>query len=246
MRGKQVFYMFLLLMNIVFGHISVEAQRIVFDRGKSNTQSIIITNNDGFEPYLAQIWIEDENKKRIDFPIVALPFLQRIEARRSHQVRISSIGDESELAKDRETLFYFNVLGIPPKGQVQSAAGIQLYVQYKIKLFYRPVGLQEYKKDNGWIEDAIITRYKKHIVIDNKSPYYLSLSGYFNGEMKKEPLSPNKAELMIRPYSQEKMDIAVGPSFMIMYTTDIGRLSQRQYICPQIGMACKIKESIKN
>lgn len=231
-------FVLILLGNIVFGHVSVEAQRIVFDRNKSNTQSIVITNNDSLKPFLAQIWIEDEYKNQVDFPIVALPFLQRVEPRRSYQVRVSSIGDETSLAKDRETLFYFNLLGVPPKEEVKSAGGVQLYVQYRIKLFYRPIGLKQYEISNGWIEDVAITRYKSTTQIDNQSPYYVSVSGYLNGETPKGSKHFNDLDLIIRPFSQKNVDVTLDKHFSLMYTTDIGRTQEKYYTCPKINTVC--------
>lgn len=227
-------------MNIALAHVSVDAQRIVFDRSKATSKSVVIRNHDVAKPYLAQIWIEDELENRVDFPIVALPFLQRIEAKGSHQIRISSIGDESSLAKDRETLFYFNLLGVPPKTDVDADAMVQMFFQYHIKLFYRPLGLQAYKQDNGWINDAKIQRESQQLIIENPTPYYLSIAGYANGGEQKNTQKFQKLELMIKPYAIERVNISVGRLFTILYITDIGKESLREYSCNKENTLCQL------
>lgn len=228
------------LVNIAFAHVSVDAQRIVFDRSKATSKSVVIRNHDVTKPYLAQIWIEDELENRVDFPIVALPFLQRIEAKGSHQVRISSIGDESSLAKDRETLFYFNLLGVPPKTDVDADAMVQMFFQYHIKLFYRPAGLQVYKRDNGWINDAKIQRENQQITIENPTPYYLSIAGYADGGGHKDTRNFISEELLIKPYSVARMKAEVGRVFTILYATDIGKETLREYSCHENNNSCQL------
>ncbi len=229
------------LLSIALAHVSVDAQRIVFDRSKATSKSVVIRNHDTVKPYLAQIWIEDELDNRVDFPIVALPFLQRIEAKGSHQVRISSIGDESSLAKDRETLFYFNLLGVPPKTDVDAEAMVQMFFQYHIKLFYRPVGLQTYQRDNGWINDAIIKQNNQQLIIENPTPYYLSIGGYVSGWGEKDASKlTTTEELLVKPYSTENMAVALGKKFTILYTTDIGKKTLREYSCDGSNTPCQL------
>ncbi|MBO1928634.1 fimbria/pilus periplasmic chaperone [Providencia rettgeri] len=43
---------------------------------------------------------------------------------------------QNTLPTDRESLLYFNVLGIPPQGKEANA--VQFTIQSRLKLFYRP------------------------------------------------------------------------------------------------------------
>lgn len=56
----------------------------------------------------------------------------------------------SALPKDRESVFWFNVLEVPPKPDAAKAANqslLQLAFRTRIKLFYRPEGLSGISSD---------------------------------------------------------------------------------------------------
>ncbi|TOL40502.1 molecular chaperone, partial [Vibrio parahaemolyticus] len=64
------------------------------------------------------------------------PPVQRVEPEKSSQVRIEALPEISQLPQDRESVYYFNLREIPPKSDKPNV--LQLALQSKIKLFYRP------------------------------------------------------------------------------------------------------------
>ncbi|MGT3194634.1 fimbrial biogenesis chaperone, partial [Yersinia enterocolitica] len=85
----------------------------------------------------AQAWIENEKHEKITTgPIVVTPPVQRLEPGEKSMVRLSSTPEINKLPQDRESLFYFNLREIPPKSE--KANVLQIALQTKIKLFYRP------------------------------------------------------------------------------------------------------------
>ena len=143
-----------LLVNISFAQLSFDRSRVIFDAGKKSSQSVVVTNSSADAPYLAQTWIENDSGEKIISPLAALPILQRINPKQEKQIKINFMGSESELASDRETMFFMNVLGVPPKGD-ESKNQISIVIQSKMKLFYRPKGLPTYV-NNGWIEEVVV------------------------------------------------------------------------------------------
>lgn len=60
------------------------------------------------------------------------------------------------LPQDRESLFYFNLREIPPKSSKPNT--LQLALQTRIKLFYRPAPLAVNPNDKPWQEKVTLTR----------------------------------------------------------------------------------------
>ncbi len=69
-----------------------------------------------------------------------MPLLQRVEANQKKQVRISLSKNDVKIPNNQESLFYFNVLGIPPKTKLENA--VEIVIQSRFKLFYRPSELK--------------------------------------------------------------------------------------------------------
>lgn len=79
----------------------------------AETVAITLNNDDKTTPFLAQSWVTDADGVRTD-ALIALPPLQRIDAGQKSQVRITQVrGLTDKLPQDRETLFWFNVRGVP-------------------------------------------------------------------------------------------------------------------------------------
>lgn len=94
--------------------VNVDRTRIIMDASQK-TVAITLNNDDKTTPFLAQSWVTDADGVRTD-ALMALPPLQRIDAGQKSQVRITQVrGLTDKLPQDRETLFWFNVRGVPPK-----------------------------------------------------------------------------------------------------------------------------------
>ncbi|ECP4390145.1 fimbria/pilus periplasmic chaperone, partial [Salmonella enterica] len=115
--------------------VNVDRTRIIMD-ATQKTVAITLNNDDKTTPFLAQSWVTDADGVRTD-ALMALPPLQRIDAGQKSQVRITQVrGLTDRLPQDRETLFWFNVRGVPPKPGEDNV--LQLAMQSQLKLFYRP------------------------------------------------------------------------------------------------------------
>jgi chaperone protein EcpD len=90
-------------------------------------------------------------------------------------VRIIFTG--ATLPQDRESLYWFNMLEVPPKPTKMIEAGsnlLQLAFRTRIKLFYRPANL-EYSV----LESYKKIRFKRNgntLNVKNDSPYFITLS----------------------------------------------------------------------
>lgn len=191
---------------------------------KKSSQSVVVTNSSADAPYLAQTWIENDSGEKIISPLAALPILQRINPKQEKQIKINFMGSESELASDRETMFFMNVLGVPPKGD-ESKNQISIVIQSKMKLFYRPKGLPTYE-NNGWIEEVIVKKANNSVVLENPTAYYsviYALTDSRNRTVEKE--------INLKPFSNEVVNVQVGSNFTMMFIDDYGASVKMNYIC---------------
>ncbi|MDR8729165.1 fimbria/pilus periplasmic chaperone [Burkholderia pseudomultivorans] len=166
-----------------FAHASVtlSGTRIVFDaREKEVTLQM---SNDGKRPALVQTWIDTGDERAspesLDVPFVIAPSIFRIEAGKGQTLRIMHTGEP--LPTDKESLFWLNVLDVPPKATVDPDANrLQLAFRTRVKLMYRPSGLPGEALDApSQLKWRIVARADRQAVLEaiNPTPYVVNLSG---------------------------------------------------------------------
>ena len=98
-------------------------------------------NNEAQRPALVQLWIDDGDQdtppEEAKAPFVMTPPLLRMDAGTRQAVRIRFTGPSQP--GDRESLYWLNVLEIPPSSAEEDR--LDLAFRSRIKLFYRPAGL---------------------------------------------------------------------------------------------------------
>lgn len=222
------------LLNISFAQIAINKTRVIIDRDVSATEVLVLENKSSSAPYLAQSWIEDQSGNKIKSGLVVLPILQRLDAGKSSQVKVDAVGNMDFLPQDRETLLYFNVLGVPPKNDTGTNRA-DIVIQSQIKLFYRPKGLQKYGVHNGWVNDLKVSRAGNSITFENPTPYNTIFFGYTgrNGKMIRE-------EMIIKPFSSISRQLSLGNSPSFHFINDFGSSQKVTFQCPSSGQ-CTLK-----
>ena len=102
-------------------------------------------NNDSRAPSLVQVWMDDGNvdAKPGDSkaPFVITPPIFRMDAGKSQTLRVMYSGQA--LPQDRESVYWLNVLALPPKADARPDANtLQFAYRTRIKVFVRPPKLQ--------------------------------------------------------------------------------------------------------
>jgi chaperone protein EcpD len=159
-------------------------------------------SNGGPSPVLLQSWIDngdaDAKPAAIKVPFVLTPPMNRVEPSKGQTLRISYAG--GSLPMDKESVFWLNVLEVPAKTQAKVTENrLQMAFRSRIKLFYRPAGLQgnanEAAKALTWNSQG------NRVQASNPTPYYVSLVN----------LSVNGKKLdhaMVAPRSTMTLDLA--------------------------------------
>ncbi|MVF05651.1 fimbria/pilus periplasmic chaperone [Serratia marcescens] len=215
--------------------IALDRTRVVFNGGDKST-SLSVSNENKQLPYLAQGWVEDAQGNKITTPLTVLPPLQRLEPGAKSQIKVQALPAANLLAQDRETLFYFNLREIPPKSEKPNT--LQLALQTRIKLFYRPKALSSTEGAAPWQEQLTLTKMGDKYQVNNPTPYYITIVDASNkpGAVSAKGFEP----VMVAPKGKEMLNVgvsALGNAPVLTYVNDYGGRPQLQFNCS--GVECK-------
>lgn len=182
--------------------VQLGATRVIYHSDDKNVS--IQVNNPGKDPVLLQSWIDDGDAQlspeKINVPFVLTPPLTRVNGGEGQTLRLAFVG--TALPPDRESVYWLNVLEIPPVAG-KSSNNIQVAFRSRIKIFYRPASLS----DKGAQEAPAQLQWNKqnnHITITNPTPYYVSIleiSAAQNGQQISVPAD------MVAPKSSASFEI---------------------------------------
>ncbi len=124
--------------------IVIDTTRVVYPAARREV-TVSIRNN-GQSPSLVQAWLDagDANSKPDEsaVPFVLTPPLFRLDPTKSQSLRL--VYTREPLPADRESVFWLNVLDVPPRAATNPERPNQLEMAFKhrLKLFFRPAGLK--------------------------------------------------------------------------------------------------------
>ncbi len=160
--------------------VLIAGTRVVFPA--QDGEVTVRLTNDNAHPALVEAWIDNGDPKstpdKVNVPFLITPPLFRMEAHKDQSLRI--ISTPAPLPTDRESLFWLNVLEIPPKPSGEEAAGknlLQFAVRSRLKLFYRPAQLtgdaQKAPEEVTWKAVADGDGYA--LEVRNPTPYHVTI-----------------------------------------------------------------------
>lgn len=209
--------------------IALDRTRVVFD-GSQNSVSLSVSNQNKQLPYLAQGWIEDEQGNKIQSPLTVLPPVQRIEPGKPSQVKIQALPAVKQLKQDRETVFYFNLREIPPKSNKPNT--LQIALQTRIKLFYRPPAIAMDKNGTPPQEQLTLSKKGDRYMVNNPTPYYVTIVDATHS--KGSPAAKGFEPLMVPPEGSLPVTVSaatLGNSPVLTYINDYGGRLQLSFKC---------------
>lgn len=209
--------------------IALDRTRVIFD-GNLSSVSLGVSNQNKQLPYLAQGWIEDGQGNKIQSPLIVLPPVQRIEPGKPSQIKIQALPNANQLPQDKETVYYFNLREIPPKSTKSNT--LQIALQTRIKLFYRPANIAIDKNTAPPQEQLTLTKQGGKYQVNNPTPYYVTIVDASN---KKNGASVKDFEpMMVPPKSTMPLTnsaSSIGESPVLTYVNDYGGRPQLIFSC---------------
>lgn len=162
--------------------VVIHGTRVIFPSGEKEV-SVRLTNEGG-SPGLVQMWMDsgDINAKpdETKVPFILTPPLFRIEPGKGQTLRM--IYTREPLPQDKESVFYLNLLEVPPRPvelEAENANFMQMAFRTRIKVFYRPKALDSqdayYKGAAQFVWSVVREGSGYALEVRNPTPYYFSL-----------------------------------------------------------------------
>ncbi|ENH1949995.1 fimbria/pilus periplasmic chaperone [Salmonella enterica] len=227
--GAMVFVLAVAWSHTASAAINADRTRIIMN-GQEKAVSVTLNNDSRDTPFLAQSWVDDGNGKRTN-ALMVLPPLQRIDGGQKAQVRIMQVqgGGLGALPQDRETLFWFNVRGVPPKPDTTNV--LQLALQSRLKLFYRPAAIVRGSNDMPE-KKLVVEREGTTLTLSNPTPYYITVA--WLGTDRRQCLAGFSEGAMVPPLGSLplKATLPAGTGHLwVGYIDDYGGLQMNRYTC---------------
>lgn len=178
---KRLLSLFILcvLASQVSANVLLGGTRVIYNESDKEV-TIRLTNTDANDS-LVQVWFDSNDPKSTPetgtAPFIATPPIFRLDKNKSQTLRIIFV--QEPIASDKESVFWLNVLDIPPAPpqSVDDTNYMQIAIRSRIKLFYRPTGLVGSPKEAGQQVTWALVQTPSGVVLraTNDSAYNVSL-----------------------------------------------------------------------
>lgn len=179
----------------------LDGTRFIYNEGDKSI-SVRVMNRDN-ALFGGQVWIDNTNQAKDAVFMVPSPPFFRVDGKQQQVVRIMNVNNA--LPQDKESLFYLNVLGLPPKPDKNAGNVLALAMNTKVKLIYRPSLLEKGRK--GAESKIEITRKGKDAYLVNPTPYYFAVTSITMNN-KNVPLTTEQSQAIgaFKPFSQVQIN----------------------------------------
>ncbi|MBW5406136.1 molecular chaperone [Morganella morganii] len=155
-----------LMINQAIAAVVVGGTRFIYPQDKKMI-TIPVDNTDKKSAYLIQSWIEKEDGMTKSKDFILTPVIFQLDAGGKGILRVML--KKTEFRDDRETLLWLNVRGIPETEEHRNNK-LQVVINSKFKLFYRPQALTEPDYNNLRYEQK-----GNRIKIINDTPFHITV-----------------------------------------------------------------------
>ncbi|MBJ9835912.1 fimbria/pilus periplasmic chaperone [Citrobacter freundii] len=175
--------------------IVIYGTRIVYPAEK-NEVMVQLMNQEN-RSSLVQSWIDDGDTslppEKIQVPFLLTPPVAKVAANSGQQLKIKKL--PNMLPNNKESLFYLNVLDIPPNNPDSAGKNVLKFaMQSRIKLFYRPKGISSVNK--GTFQKLSMKRSGSIYSIKNDAANWITVT-----EVKAKNVKINNESIMLAPLS---------------------------------------------
>lgn len=166
---------FALVLSAWSAHASIQlsSTRLIFEKG---SREVSVTVRNKGDVRLVQSWLDKHQPTDPVPPFAVTPPLAKVDRNSQQLLRVHYAG--SGLPADRESMYWLAVQEIPQKAEGQNV--IQLAVQQRIKVFYRPAGLPGKAMEAP--KALTLSLKNSELTINNPTPYFINLSSVAQGE----------------------------------------------------------------
>lgn len=181
--------------------IVIYGTRVIYPAEKN--EIVIQLMNQEKSASLIQAWIDDGNTtlppEKIQVPFLLTPPVAKVAGNSGQQLKIKKM--PNMLPNNKESLFYLNVLDIPPNNPAYDGKNVLKFaMQNRIKLFYRPAGVAPVNKES--FKKLSLNHSGRNFSIKNSSANWIT-----DTEVKAGSIKINNDSVMVAPLSSESFTV---------------------------------------
>lgn len=143
--------------------------RFIYDEEQKSI-SFVVTN-DANTQYGGQVWIDNTTQAADQVYMVPAPSFFRVEPEQQQVIRLLKVNEG--LPEQRESLFWLNVMELPPKQEVEKGQ-VAFAMNTKVKLIHRPDALGADRQ--GAETQVKIVENNDRLIFENPTPYYFAIT----------------------------------------------------------------------
>lgn len=210
-----------------YAGVTLSGTRLIY-HGDSKEASINVKSASADKtPYLIQGFVDNngqtgEQSSTEKLPFTVTPPLFRLEAGTENTLRVIKTG--VGLPEDHESIYWLDVKAIPSNNPEDKGKNIiRFSLKNRIKLIYRPGGIDD-PSDEVVQKSFSFEKHGQQIVINNRSPYYITL---YSLKVGGSSVNTNK-DGMIAPKGTKSFALPAGSAGDItwQYINDYGAASK--------------------
>ena len=162
-------------------NVIIAGTRVIFPA--QDGEVTVRLSNDNTVPALVEAWVDDgdphSTPDKVHTPFLITPPLFRMDPHQDQDLRI--LATSPNLPSDRESIFWLNVLEIPPKPTGEQFKGknlLQVAIRSRLKLFYRPANLPgDANKAPSELTWKVVSDGKGYALeAHNPTPYHITVT----------------------------------------------------------------------
>lgn len=173
-RNFLCFSILMALCASTYASVVLNNTRVIFP-AQAKEVTVPLTNHSS-KPVLVQSWLDNgdaaSDPALTATPFIIIPPVTRIDGGKSQTLRLLAI-NTSALPRDKESVFWLNVLDVPVKPAAEDKNRLQVALRSRVKLFFRPEKLpgtpEKAAKELVWRSGD------RGLTVTNSSGWYVSL-----------------------------------------------------------------------
>ncbi|MFA9594984.1 fimbria/pilus periplasmic chaperone [Citrobacter telavivensis] len=184
----------------VHAGIVIYGTRVIYPADKKEV--VVQLMNEGGSASLVQSWIDEGDTslppEKIHVPFMLTPPVVRVPASSGQQLKIKKMANA--LPEDRESLFYLNVLDIPPNNVESTGKNtLKFAMQNRIKLIWRPKGITVVNEDS--FRKLGLSATGRTLTLRNGTANWITVADINTGTVK-----INDKAIMLEPFSAQTVN----------------------------------------
>ncbi|MBJ9256179.1 fimbria/pilus periplasmic chaperone [Citrobacter amalonaticus] len=180
--------------------IIIYGTRVIYPAEKKEV--VVQLMNEGSSASLVQAWVDDGDTslppEKIHVPFMLTPPVVRVPASSGQQLKIKKVANV--LPENRESLFYLNVLDIPPNNAESTGKNmLKFAMQNRIKLIWRPKGISAVSEDS--FRQLGLSATGRTLALKNDTANWITVADINAGTVK-----INDKALLLEPFSTQTIN----------------------------------------